>query len=100
MPFILNGEDDELLNYFEEVRSTYFEIKAQVLEEYIILLQTWIDFKDIEDQKTFALSIKNKTKFTGLLFQLRKEYDKSQTVQSLKKIWRESSDLILKVLFK
>jgi hypothetical protein len=45
------------------------------------------------------LAIKPKTRFTSILFQLRKELGKDQTEEALRKKWKESGDLILKVMF-
>jgi hypothetical protein len=97
LPFILSGEDDELLTYYNEVRPFYFEVKSRVQEEYIKLLEVWVTYKEIEDQKEFALTVKNH-KFSGILFQVRKQYAKNQTVQHLKQMWRDSDDLILKAI--
>jgi hypothetical protein len=100
MPFVLAGEGDELLTYFPEVKDTFTEMKKKVDDAYAVLEDVWAKNKDIEVQKDFALAIQKKTPFTGILFDLRKRFGKDQTVELLKKNWREAGDLILKVLFK
>jgi hypothetical protein len=75
-------------------------MKAKVDESFTVLVDVWAKTKDIEAQKDFALAIVGKTPFTGLLFDLRKRFAKEQSVELLKKNWREAGDLILKVLFK
>lgn len=69
-------------------------------DAFVVLVDVWEKTKDIEVQKDFALAISGKTPFTGLLFDLRKRFAKEQSVELLKKNWREAGDLILKVLFK
>jgi hypothetical protein len=100
LPFILTGEDDELLTYFPEVKETFYEAKCRVLEEYIGVLETWADHHAIEDQKEFALSIKDGTAFSSVLFNVRKKHGKAQLARDVRQEWRESDQLILKRLFK
>lgn len=99
IPFVLSGEGDELLTYFPEVSDRFFEIKQKIEEEFENLKSIWSMNKDIESQKDFALSIVGKTKFTGILFQLRKQLGKDQTESDLKTCWRSSGDMILKMMF-
>jgi hypothetical protein len=99
LPFILSGEEDELLIYYPEVTETYYEYKQLVDKAYAALLNTWRECWPIEDQKTFAIAISGKTPFTGLLFTLRKKYGKDQSEELLKSLWKSSSDAILKHLF-
>lgn len=100
IPFIMAGEEDELLTYFPEVKDTYEDAKRRVNEAYAELEKVWQANFDIETQKDFALAIIGKTPFTGLLFQLRKTYGREQKQEYLKKLWRDSSDTILKHVFK
>lgn len=97
LPFVLSGEEDELLTYFPEVKEQFYVLKAFVWQAYAKLLEVWAENKDIEEQKEFALKVKD-TPFSGILFNVRKKYGKNQTVQDIKKEWRESSDSILKKL--
>jgi tRNA splicing ligase len=99
IPFIMAGETDELLTYFPEVSETYYKYKAQVEEAWLKLAEVWQATHHIEVQKDFALAIVGKTPFTGLLFTLRKQKGTEQTFEDLKKLWRDSSDTILKVVF-
>lgn len=93
MPYILKNEGDELLTYFPEVKDVFAEFKGKVDAAYAEIEALWLKNKDIVIQKDFALSIVGKTPFTGVLFTARKGED-------LKRIWLDSADLILKVLFK
>lgn len=99
VPFVLSGESDELLTYFNEVEGKYREIEAKVNEEYQKLENLWLNNWQIENQKDFALSIQKKTPFTGILFNMRKLHGKEQSLELLKKTWRNSEDLIVKILF-
>lgn len=98
LPFVMTGEQDELLTYFPEVTEQFFKLKSEVQAEYIKLLETWVEHKGIEDQKEFALTIRNKTPFTALLFNVRKHAGKDQTVADLKREWRDAESMILKWL--
>ncbi len=100
IPFILAGEEDELMTYFPEVRGTFFEYKCRVLEAYADLVELWGDHWSIEDQKKFAIAIKDETPFAGILFNLRKKHGEHQQAKHLKAAWREQADSIFKNLFK
>ncbi len=100
LPFVLAGEDAELLTYFPEVTEAYRKVKEKVHAAYDHLEAVWRASWQIEGQKEFALAVVGKTPFTGILFSLRKERGKDQTVALLKKAWRNSADGIAKVLFK
>lgn len=92
-PFILNNESDELLTIYPEVAWFYEECRRKVSVEFIKLYRVWELTKHIRDQKEFALAIKGKTPFTGILFSIRK------TGEGLTEKWKASADLIEKVLF-
>jgi hypothetical protein len=96
LPFVMAGEEDELLTYFAEVSETFFRLKSDVQAYYIDLMEVWADHKDIEGQKDFALAIKDKTPFASVLFNVRKKFGKEQKSLHLKQEWRESEALILK----
>jgi hypothetical protein len=100
LPFILSGEKDELLAYFPEVEGKLEEYDTKVKEAQAVLEQTWQDNWQIEDQKEFALAIVGKTKFTGMLFTLRKKLGAKQTLDDLRAVWRDGADSIMKTLFK
>jgi hypothetical protein len=97
LPFILSGEEAELILYFPEVKETFYAMKKQVDESYDKLASLWEQTKNIVLQKNFALSVVPYTKFSSLLFQLRKNQNPDV---SLRDLWQKSEDLILKVLFK
>ena len=94
LPFVLAGEEAELLTYFPECADKFYRLKCEVLEKYADLVEVWADHWRIEEQKDFALAIQGKTPFTGILFNLRKAH-KEQRAEHLRKIWRESDRMIL-----
>jgi hypothetical protein len=96
LPFVLAGEESELICYFPEVKERFLELKCRVLEWYGRLVEVWADCKDIESQKEFALAVKGKTPYTGILFDLRKKG--KQTSKDLRDAWKKSEHLILKQL--
>lgn len=98
LPFIMAGEEAELLTYFPEVAPTFYKLKAEVQAEYIKVLETWIDHHEIPEQKEFALSIKGKCDLTSILFTVRKEHGPKALAEHFKAAWREAEGQILKRL--
>lgn len=94
LPFILEGEGDELLAIYPEITDCFKHYKSKVDAAYNELEAVWRTYKDVESQKEFALSIKGKTPFTGLLFNARKNKC------SPKDEWRKAEYYINKTLFK
>jgi hypothetical protein len=93
VPLILLGETDEVLAYFSELKSQIDEIVVQLNIELGQLMQTWEKIRHFKDQKEFALAALDGTRFNAILFKARKNGECPS------KIWRESADLILKVLY-
>ena len=79
---------------YPEVRDCFNHYKGKVDEAYTQQEEVWNQYKDVESQKDFALSIQGKTPFTGILFTTRK--NKS----ALKDEWRKAELQINKTLFK
>lgn len=100
LPFVLAGETSEIKAYFPELDGEIREVEQTVEAEYQKFLEVWKQFRGIENQKEFALAIRHRTDFSGILFRLRKELGTGQTEESLRKAWRNSGDLILKVIYK
>ena len=59
LPFILKQDSDELLTYFPEVETKYYEYYDKVWKSYGMLCFLWGKYKDLESQKEFALAIKH-----------------------------------------
>jgi hypothetical protein len=97
LPFVLSGEEAELLTYFPEVSETFYKLKAEVQAHYIKVLEGWIEAEHGGDQKAFALSVKDSTPFASVLFNVRKSGQKP-TASLFKKEWREAEGQILKRL--
>ncbi len=77
VPFVLTGESGELLAVYPECQERYDFVEKKVNEAFETLANVFKESRDIEDQKTFALSIKGKTPFTGILFTLKKKLKSS-----------------------
>lgn len=91
--FILSGETDELLIYFNELESSVYSIKRILDVEFNKLKSAWETLKDIKSRKEFALAIPKNLKTKSLLFNL---LDSGEDIQTL---WKNSHKLLLKVLF-
>jgi hypothetical protein len=96
----LANEGDEVLLYLPQLAEKYKETKAVLDADFQALLAAWNAAKDIQDQKTFALSVKSSKagKYSGLLFSFRKLPKETQKESVLRSMWRASSDLIVKNL--
>jgi hypothetical protein len=99
VPFILKGEKEEVLSYFNELRSILDEAERKIQKEWDNLLDIWKKYSKLESQKEFACSIVGKTKFTSILFTLRKNLGTNQTQDDLQTLWVSSHDLITKVIY-
>jgi hypothetical protein len=98
LPYVLKGEADELLVYFEEVTESFYELKNKVDKEFEALLKLWQQHKDIEDQKEFALTIKDKTPYSSVLFTTRKKFGNEQSASDLRLEFVAAERIILKRL--
>ena len=99
LPFVLAGEEGELLTYFPEATEAFYRTKSKVMEAYANLVELWGDHHRIVDQKEFALSVVH-SPFSGILFSVRKKYGEEQKARDLREIWNQSEQHIVKVLFK
>jgi hypothetical protein len=100
LPFILAGEDGELLTYYPQIRDSYLGYKEKVEAAFARLVEVWQACWQIEGQKEFAQAIQGKTPFVALLFQLRKAHGPAQTLDHLLGLWRGSPEMILRALFR
>lgn len=100
LSFILKNEGDELLTYFPEVKDQYYLLKEKIEELFNELHDVWLKNKDIESQKDFALSIKDQTPFTSVLFDVRKKFGNEPTVDDLRKQFIAAESLILRQIQK
>jgi hypothetical protein len=100
LPFVLKGEESELLTYFPEASEQFFALKSQVEEDFDQILKVWRQFKDVESQKDFAISIKDKTPFTSVLFSTRKKFGPQQREEHLRAEFHAADHLILKKVLK
>ena len=109
VPWVLVDDPSELLLHFPEVTQHYEAVRDKMDEAYGQLVDVWKETHGIENQKEFALAIKGRSPFVGLLFQLRKQTGTigkggilpgPQTEQDLRQMWRNNPDGIVKTLFK
>lgn len=91
--WILKGEEDELTTYFAETTEAVNKMKEVMDNEYSLLESTWQKIKHEKRRKEFALSIPSDLKTKAILFKMFE--DKG----SLKEIWNNSEDFLLKCLF-
>lgn len=92
IPFMFDGELDELLVYFPECKDIAFELKSKVDNLINEAMVVWNSAKNEEYQKNFALAIKGRTPLGSVLFEARK----SGVCPSL--LFKNYQDLFLKIL--
>ena len=98
VPVCLNGEIDEIVAYFPHLKDIVEETKFKLSDSYKVLKNWWIQSRDIEDRKTFAISIKD-CRFSGILFSLKNQLGCNSVEADLWREWLKSEKLIIKVLF-
>ena len=91
IPLILDGETDEVLTYFPEFEPEIRKISHWLDSQYEKLSEIWEIAKSIESQKEFALYILQRTKFSAILFNLKKN------MRTLKEEFLKNKYLIIKV---
>lgn len=98
---INKGEEDEVILYYPHLKQRISEVKDILSKEYNKLFEIWWKCQDIDEQKKFAIYITkdNRTPFSGILFELRKEHGRFHDECYLREKWLNSKELILKVLF-
>ena len=99
LPFVLTNETDELLTYYPEVEYLYREVESKVKDSFNELYNVYINSQGIENQKDFAMLVKNNL-FSGILFKLRKSYGVNIPLDKLKEEWNNSEEMIYNNLFK
>ena len=97
LPFILKGEIDELLAYFPLTEPMVRETELEVKTLWKSLCDAWKICKDIENQKDFALSIKE-CQLNSILFRLKREDDNIKHFDNLLPEFNKANQLILKIL--
>jgi hypothetical protein len=98
IPIILDHEQDEVMSYFPNLAERLREVELEVKRHYNQLRNVWLVCKDIDDQKTFALTIMkdHPTPYSGILFSMKKNgCIKSEDM--LYRSWCEAKDLVCKV---
>jgi hypothetical protein len=93
IPFILKGEEDEVLLYFPELTDWVAEVKAKMDAAYQEMDNYWYCHHDEKNRKKFALAVLP-CRFSSILFTA-----KDKGISPLE-IWRDSPEFIFKVLFK
>lgn len=99
VPLVLAGECDEVVAYIPEIKPHIDTVSETLQREYDELLGLWRRCHGIESQKDFAMAIVKKTKFSSLLFNMRKKYGLDQSEQSLVDEWRNAAELITRAIY-
>lgn len=92
IPWILSG-NNKILDIYPEITECFHNYKTKVDSAYKEVEELWNSTKHIQNQKDFALAIVKNTRFSSILFNIRK------TGNPLQQEWNKSEALILKVLF-
>jgi hypothetical protein len=92
IPFVLKGEEAEVLNSFPESAEKVFGIVERLGAAEARMLAVWERAKGIDSQKDFALFVTKHTRLSSVLFQARK------AGRDPRQVLRESEDLVVKQL--
>lgn len=98
VPLVLAGECEEVLAYLPEIKPQLASVQAKLDAEFAGLQSLWRETRAIESQKEFAQAIVPRTRFSSLLFKLRKQCGDQPAEDGLASAWRKSADLIVKTL--
>jgi RNA ligase len=98
IPLILLGEKDEAVAYFPALKDVADRIEAELEQEWTQLRDLWRSTWRVENQGDFARSIVGKTRFSSLLFALRRTHGSNQAEEHLRRLWLDSGELIVKML--
>lgn len=94
IPLILANEQDEAIAIFPYIKPRIDELKEILLKLNEEMYHYWIRSRDLESQKDFALAIKD-CKLSSLLFRARKS---GGDLKELNQLFRESSELLIKII--
>ena len=97
IPFILKGEQAEVLTYFPEIKDRLDEVEDKVNELYDELIHYYSVSYGITDQKEFALTIRG-CRLSSILFRLKKEC--RLTFEDINAEVRDASDQFYKILYR
>lgn len=89
VPFILKGEQSEVLGHFPEAGAKVFDIVEKLYGQQGRMLAVWDAARGIKSQKEFALFVLKHTPLASLLFEARK-----RGVEP-KALWNDAADLLL-----
>lgn len=94
IPLILANEQDEAIAIFPYIKEKVQELETKLLSLKNEMLFYYTSTKNIESQKDFALAIKD-FPLSSLLFKNRRN---GGGVKELSQLFRESKDLLIKIL--
>lgn len=92
---ILNSDIEKVFKGFPQYREEIIRISDWMQKEFNSLHEVWKDAQNIESQKDFALFVLARTKFAGVLFNMRKAGVSGLVDLSMK--FREAENQIIKV---
>ena len=72
LSIVLEGEVDEFLAYFPEWTEAVIALQKEVADFEAYLMEVWFDVCNIQDQKEFALKVKD-LRGSGFLFEAKKK---------------------------
>lgn len=100
VPIVMSGEIDEVAAIFPLIRNKAEELHQQINLMFNKLEILWRKVRYIDNQKEYALFITkiNPTPFSSILFTLKKKYGVMVSYDNLKEEFRNSTDLIVKIL--
>jgi hypothetical protein len=100
VPWALREDPTELLPHFPECESKLRSVSYDVHKAWGEVQAAYHAFRGIEVQKDFALAIKDKTRFTGILFNARKRAGKNLgSLEEIRVDFEREPERLTKVIY-
>ena len=96
VPIVLANEHHEVIAVMPETKTAFLTAAAIIEAAVVDVIEVWLEAKGLESQKDYAMKVKDHPA-APMLFQARKKGVKTEA--GLRKVWRESGDLIVKKYF-
>jgi hypothetical protein len=95
LDIILTGEVEEILSYFPYLKEQILSLEEKLNTLFDELVLVWETSRPIENQKEFALTIIPQTKFSKILFDLKKDKGTGSTLHDLHHVWVKNRKMVI-----
>ena len=99
VPIIMSGEVDEIMAYFPSLADSVIRLQESFKKDIEDLKEIYYNVMTKESQKDFALYLTKEiyTPWSGIFFNLRKQFGNSFTFKQVEENFLKAEDLVVKV---